>query len=342
MTSTPQDATLTALGVEAISIPEERYFNGQPFPLTLRPISGASSLADLATNHRDELLQLVEANDCLLLRGFGAAESAIDFSRFATTMRLGDFDAGCSAAPRTNVAPGVFTANEAPPTEPIPFHHEMAQCDDRPDYLFFFCERPAAAKGATPIIPSHAVAAYLKEAFPATSDKLRRLGVRYVRTLPREADPSSPIGKPWTESFNATTRAEAEAAMRAAGTEWTWLEPSGDVRTVTKPMAALVTHEATGREMFFNSIVAAFTGWVDVRNDPAKSVVFGDGSPLEESDREALEAVSRFLDESRVAFAWEAGDVLMIDNHKAMHSREPFTAPRRVLASLWADRKSVV
>ena len=31
------------------------------------------------------------------------------------------------------------------------------------------------------------------------------------------------------------------------------------------------------------------------------------------------------------------GDVLLIDNHKAMHSRETFVAPRRVLASLWAS-----
>lgn len=30
---------------------------------------------------------------------------------------------------------GVFTANEAPPAEPIPFHHEMAQCDDKPNYM---------------------------------------------------------------------------------------------------------------------------------------------------------------------------------------------------------------
>jgi D-xylose reductase len=36
-----------------------------------------------------------------------------------------------------------------------------------------------------------------------------------------------------------------------------------------------------------------------------------------------------------VAFAWEKGDVLILDNRKAMHSRETFEGPRRVLASLW-------
>ena len=31
-----------------------------------------------------------------------------------------------------------------------------------------------------------------------------------------------------------------------------------------------------------------------------------------------------------MAFAWRAGDVLLLDNNKAMHSRQTFTPPRRV------------
>ena len=121
--------------------------------------------------------------------------------------------------------------------------------------------------------------------------------------------------------------------MAASGTEWRWLA-NGDVRTVTKAMPALVNH-TSGREMFFNSIVAATQGWVDVRNDPSAAVVHGDGTPLDAAAHEALESVSGFLKKKQVAFEWRAGDVLIIDNNKALHSREPFVAPRRVLASLW-------
>ena len=39
-----------------------------------------------------------------------------------------------------------------------------------------------------------------------------------------------------------------------------------------------------------------------------------------------------------MAFAWRAGDVLLLDNDKAMHSRQTFTPPRRVLASLWGAK----
>jgi len=60
---------------------------------------------------------------------------------------------GCSAAPRTELAPGVFTANEAPPQEPIPLHHEMAQCDVRPTYVAFHCVTPATQALNLPIPP---------------------------------------------------------------------------------------------------------------------------------------------------------------------------------------------
>lgn len=289
-----------------------------------------------AEDHRDDLLRLVEQYDAVLLRDFDGAASAQDFSSFVNSLGLGAFEMGCSAAPRTNVAPGVFTANEAPPTEPIPFHHEMAQCDDKPAYVMFFCEYPATSGGATPIIPSAAVVAHLREHAPDVADKLRELGVRYVRVLPEEDDPSSPIGKSWKTAFKADTREAAEAAMRAEGTSWTWLA-DGSVHTVTKPMAALVTHHRTGEEMFFNAVVAALTGWVDERNDPRKAIQFGDGSELDEAAHRALAGVAAYMREHRVAFAWRPGDVLILDNYKAMHSRETFAGPRRILASLWAE-----
>ena len=93
-------------------------------------------------------------------------------------------------------------------------------------------------------------------------------------------------------------------------------------------MPALVEHRGTGREMFFNSVVAALEGWVDVRNNPRDAIRFGDGSELDGRCRQALDSVASFMQTHRVAFRWQAGDVLLLDNHKAMHSREPFVARR--------------
>jgi len=323
--------------VKSIEIPEQKIFNGRRFPLTLSPLSpdtGATDLATWGAANQRLLVQLLCTHGAVLLRGWGAgAAQADDFSSLVCNLGLEDFGMGCSAAPRTNVAPGVFTANEAPASELIPFHHEMAQCDERPAFLMFFCEKEAAEGGATPIIPSDAVATYLHARHPELAKKLMH-GVRYVRVLPQESDLSSPIGKAWTAAFGASTRAEAEAAMTADDTTWQWLE-NGDLRTESKTMHALVKNARSGREVFFNSVIAALQGWSDSRNDPKKAILFGDGSELQEAEVAALADVAEMMRQTRVAFGWEQGDVLVIDNAAVMHSRESFTPPRRILASLW-------
>ena len=81
-------------------------------------------LAGWARENRDALLELVEEYDAVLLRGFSNAETAEDFSAFVQALRLEPFGMGCSAAPRTELAPGVFTANEAPKSiSPISLLH---------------------------------------------------------------------------------------------------------------------------------------------------------------------------------------------------------------------------
>jgi hypothetical protein len=37
---------------------------------------------------------------------------------------------------------------------------------------------------------------------------------------------------------------------------------------------------SNGNKTFFNQIIAAYTGWIDSRNDPKLAVVYGDDSPL--------------------------------------------------------------
>jgi hypothetical protein len=37
---------------------------------------------------------------------------------------------------------------------------------------------------------------------------------------------------------------------------------------------------SNGNKTFFNQVIAAYTGWVDKRNEYGKAVTFGDNSPL--------------------------------------------------------------
>ena len=101
--------------------------------------------------------------------------------------------------------------------------------------------------------------------------------------------------------------------------------------SVSDPIPAVRPHPTSGALLWFNSMVAAYTGWRDARNDPRTAVTFGDGCPLPE---EAVGAVEREMEALAVAVPWQVGDVLLVDNHLVQHSRREFVPPRRVLASL--------
>jgi len=319
-----------------VDIPEARPLEDGSgmFPLGLGPRDGKSySAADLEkvlSTRAPEFRALAMKHGAVLLRGFDV-NSAEDFAAISRSLNCGDYSYIGGAAPRTELVPGlVFTSNESPPEEPIPFHHEMAQAPNPPNYILFFCEIESPEGGATPIIPSAEVANFFTAKYPEFSRRVAEKGVRYIRVMPEVTDPTSAQGRSWKETYDVKTREEAEAVMRSQGTSAEWLA-NGDCRTVTTALPALRKDGRTGKDVFFNSVIAAYTGWNDSRNVGKKAVVLGDGSPVDEA---AVDSVAEFMRERRVAFKWKKGDVLIIDNTLVMHSRETFVRPRRVLASL--------
>ena len=87
--------------------------------------------------------------------------------------------------------PQILTTNESPPSEPIPFHHELAQTPNPPSHICFYCSVNAAEGGSTPLIRSDFVYNFLIEKYPDFTNKLEELGCKYVRTVPEVDDPSS-------------------------------------------------------------------------------------------------------------------------------------------------------
>ena len=75
-------------------------------------------------------------------------------------------------------------------------------------------------------------------------------------------------------------------------------------------------------------MVAAYTGWVDSRNDPKKSVCCGDGS---EVNGEVLTKNGKGTRRGICCYSMAKGDVLLIDNKLVLHSRRPFAGPRKIL-----------
>jgi alpha-ketoglutarate-dependent taurine dioxygenase len=317
------------------SVPDQQEYGGEPFPLVMRceaPETPLDAACAWISAHADQLREQAARAGAILFRGF-PVRTAEDFDRFVAAFGLENFayEDSLSNAVRVNKTPRVFTANEAPASVNIFLHHEMAQTPLYPSILFFFCEKPAEEGGATPLCRSDVLWERLSQRHPEFARACVEKGLKYSNVMPSENDPESGMGRSWQSTLKAETKEDAEARLRDLGYSWEWL-PDGCLRATT-PVLQAVRDLSGGRKSFFNQLIAAYRGWKDARNDPAKSITFGDGTPL---DRDAVADAIALGDELSFDTPWELGDVAMVDNYVTMHGRRTFSGTRKVLASLVA------
>nr|DAD48874.1 TPA_asm: hypothetical protein HUJ06_018811 [Nelumbo nucifera] len=301
--------------VEGVGLPQQKSLDGIVFPAVVYPdppvAFNLSRFLKSIQDHKPWLEGLLHSSGAILLRGFPVS-SASDFNAVVEAFGYKELPYVGGAAPRTNVIGRVFTANESPPDQKIPFHHEMAQVPEFPSKLFFFCEEEPACGGETPIVLSHLVYEKMKQRYPEFVERLEEFGLLYTRILGAGDDPSSPIGRGWQSTFLTNDRSIAEERAARLGMKLDWIEEG--VKTVMGPIPAIKFDKSRGRKIWFNSMVAAYTGWKDARNDPEKAVTFGDGTPL---PADIIYDCLRILDEECVAIPWHKG-IAALEN--ALHN----------------------
>jgi hypothetical protein len=319
--------------VEPEPVAEQQAIYGDEFPFVLQCRTATVELATVlgwVKDNRTRLQELSAKHGAILFRGFPLA-SPEDFDAFVAAVGLPNFPyyESLSNAVRVNWTERVFSANEAPAEVTIYLHHEMAQTPFFPQQLFFFCQQPAEAGGQTPICRSDVLLERLAERCPQFVCDCEEKGLQYTNVMPSENDPKSGMGRSWQSTLRAQSREEAEERLRRINYSWEWL-PEGCLRATT-PVLPAVRRASSGRMVFFNQLIAAFAGWKDSRNDPAKAIRFGDGAPL---DRHAVDTALTLAEELTFNIPWERGDVAFLDNILTMHGRRTFRGARKVLASL--------
>lgn len=323
------------IDVQEASVPGQQNGSTGCFPLVLQCKSPDITL-DQATSWVSERAAELDAkaakHGAVLFRDF-PLKTDLDFDAFIAAFGFPNFkyEDSLSNAVRTNRTERVFTANEAPPDVTIFLHHEMAQTPIFPSKLFFFCEKAAESGGATPLCRSDVLFEILKEKVPTFASNCEEKGLLYRTVMPGNDDPESGMGRSWQSTFSVETREEAETAMAKLGYAAEWLD-DGCLQATT-PVLPAVWDLGDGRKSFFNQLIAAFKGWKDSRNDPSKSITFGDGSPLDPAD---ANRAAELAEEITFDVPWQDGDVALVDNYVAMHGRRTFSGTRKVLASLVA------
>ncbi len=280
----------------------------------------------------DEIEAALQTSGAVLFRGFSVPDAeAFD----AAVMQYGGknfaYEKSLSNAVRVNVTDRVFTANEAPATTEIFLHHEMAQTPIYPSKLMFYCEIAANEGGQTPLCRSDLLLAAMEQEIPELVSEFETKGVQYTNTMPAQDDAGSGQGRSWRSTLGVGSKDEAVTRLLQLGYSWEW-QPD-DTLTVTTPRLDAVRVLPDGRRSFFNQLIAAYRGWSDSRNEASKSIRFGDGSAIDHG--QMMQAIA-LADQITYDHAWQAGDVVLVDNYTVMHGRRPFKGKRRVLASLLA------
>lgn len=313
------------------AVKAEPLLPGRVFPLVLRPLRPGLSLADWARAHADEVEALAVRHGGLLFRDTGL-RTPQDFEAFAEAIEpqlYGNY----GDLPKKEGGRNTYRSTPYPEAEMILFHNESAHLERWPRKQWFFCELPAPVGGATPIVDGREM---LRRLPPALVRDFERRGLLYVRSFVPGLD------VPWRDFYKTDDRAEVEARLRAAGTEWRWLD--GETLQTRTRCPAVITHPVSGERVFFNQVQLHHTACLapGVHEDLLatvgperlpRQVMFGDGEAIPD---EVMAEVGRAYEACAVRFTWQQGDVVMLDNMIAAHARDPFQGPRKIVVAMGA------
>jgi alpha-ketoglutarate-dependent taurine dioxygenase len=309
-------------------------------PLFARPAASMDLPRAVAwmRSKREAVACVLAARGALVLRGFPLAATA-DFAALIDHYESHEEGYAGGVTRRERIAGKVFEASQSPAPWLVGLHQEMAYLPNYPTWVAFFCRQAAPVGGETIIADVHE----LQDALPAGFlDELRRRGIVYLRNFGNEARTFPLIHKTWREAFYSDDRAEAERTCRGMGMEGRW-EKDGSL-TVSYRASGFARHPGSGEEVFFNQIAGMAPSammlkerWGDFLElyPPGKprpiDVRYGDGGEIAGEDLAALWEARERVTQS---FAWQNGDLMLVDNVYTLHGRNPFQGERDVQVAL--------
>jgi alpha-ketoglutarate-dependent taurine dioxygenase len=300
---------------------------GKPPILRAEATCGAPSWA---AEHRDALRAVLAEHGSVLVRGLGLrdeTEIGAVFQQLATGL-MTEKEA---FAPRRTYSDGVYSSSKWPPNQPMCMHHELSYTLEVPGLMLFACLIAPTDGGATAVADSPTVLDALP---PELIERFEREGWLLTRNYNDE------IGASFAEAFGTEDRGAVESYCRANAIEFEW-QPDGGLRTRQR-RRAVVRHPVTGQRCWFNQI-AFLNEWtiapevheylVDVYGADALpfNTRFGNGSPIGE---DVVQLLNKIYEANTAREPWQAGDLMLVDNVRTAHSREPFEGPREVLVAM--------
>ena len=211
------------------------------------------------------------------------------------------------------------------------WHNENTFNRDWPTRILFACETPAETGGETPLVDTARLFTALPEAVRAP---FVEHGVMYVRTYGR------PPALPWQRVFSTQDASEVEAKCHSQGLRFAWLPDGGLLTRCIRP--AVIRHQRTGELCWCNQAQHWHPACLDPisrryyenlasKEDFPRDCRYGNGEPISDA---AMRTIVDAFAANEVSFPWQAGDLLVVDNLKVAHGRNPYTGERRILVGM--------
>lgn len=323
------------------------YINKEQLPLVVQPsrtINTKAEFFDLVRTNQSFFKEKLAKYGGILFRGF-PLETAEDFALFIRHLGTGNFvDYIGGDSPRNKIYEGVYTSTEAPPSFKIPLHNELSFVKHYPKHIYFFCEIAPQAKGETIIADARKIYEAID---PGVKERFVKKGVRYtscyfyknhmMQWLTKNSH------KSWIQVFETESRSEVEKKCREHEFEFQWAK--NDWLQISQVRPAVIHHPESGEKVWFNQAhlydfnpkLLGTWNYLGTKlfycrkHTKLHQVSYADRSPIPKAD---LYHVMDVLDANTIAFPWQKGDLLVLDNVLAMHGRAIFEGKRRILAAM--------
>jgi alpha-ketoglutarate-dependent taurine dioxygenase len=301
-----------------------------PCPCVVRPALPDASLSAWARHNREWIETTLHHHGAILFRGFNIAGRQ-DLEAFTAAIALELMPYVEGATPRRHLDRNVYTSTEFPAEHAIALHNELSYVLTWPMKLAFVCLVPAQTLGATPIADVRGV---YRRIPAAVRDAFVEKGWMLVRNF------GDGLSLRWQDAYHAADERALEAYAEQARLTLEW-KGGGRLRT-RQVRPAVARHPVTGEHVWFNHV--AFWHVSSLNPEVREMLVgefgedglpyntyYGDGTPIDDA---IVEELRRAYDAETVAFPWEKGDLLLVDNMLVAHGRQPFTGQRQVIVAM--------
>lgn len=332
-----KDATLT------------KFITKEELPLVVEPKNKNMERQEfftLLSQNRNYFRQSLLKYGGLLFRNF-PINNEDDFAELIKSLDFGKFiDYIGGDSPRNKIKEGIYTSTEAPPSVKIPLHNELSFVKKYPKHIYFYCHIPPQEKGETIIGDARKI---YQSIDPAVRKRFVDKGLKYVSCYYLKSKLMNLVNrlqrshKSWIDVFETDDKQEAEKKCRENDFNFKWNQ--NDWIEISQLRPAVMNHPETQEMVWFNQVhlydfnpkLLGLWRYIGAKlfycrkHMRLHEIFFADGTRI---PREDLYHIMDMLDANTIAFPWQKGDVMLLDNVLAMHGRATFSGKRRILTAM--------